>query len=166
LLLLLLFLPLAHGIRYQPLNAFLIQSVKHVTDPLLVQVQPVSFIWKVLEKCWLFPSMVENVFCCAPLDVWHCCYLHVGSLDVLENHESFEAYFFLALNHLLIEVNVGRLCFWQICLAILAKKLIKLLLALKLLSKLVNIHFLQLQVILLLAHGFLKIVIFWNFQSA
>ena len=78
-------LPVLHRLSYHRLDAGWLLGVEHVAHPFLVQVVPVPLVWKVLQQCRLFASILDEVFNGKALDLWNSSHLDCLSFYILQH---------------------------------------------------------------------------------
>ena len=72
-----------HAFVNHGLDPYLVQSVENVTDPLLVDMNPITGVWHVPEQVGVTSRMFQEVSHSEALNLGHCCNLDLISLDVL-----------------------------------------------------------------------------------
>jgi len=122
------------------LYPFLLHGVQNITDPLLIQVVPVVFIWKASHEQWLGTCKGKKVFNCETIYLWHCSNFHTWALNVLQSSWRGSAYFLLRACDLLEEEHVDGIYLGQVCFALLGQEVIDILLRLHLLHELADVN--------------------------
>ena len=117
-----------------------VHGVEDITQPLLVQVVPVTLIGDVLEQGGLGTGMGEEVICSETLNLGHGSHLHCLSLDVLHVDAPYDSYLLGTSGDLLEEVNVSRVHLGKVGLTLLGEEVVDVPLRLDLLTDLVDVH--------------------------
>ena len=117
-------LPGVHSNGDKALYPIGVHGVEDITQPLLVQVVPVTLIRDVLEQDGLGTGMSEEVISGETLNLGHGGHLHCLSLDVLHDHTPYHTYLLGPPSDLLEEVDVGRVHLGEVGLALLAQEVV------------------------------------------
>ena len=73
-----------HAFINHALDTSWVQREKDITDPLLVDMDPISWIWHESEQSGALSCKFEEICHSKPLNLWDCCNLNCIPLDILK----------------------------------------------------------------------------------